>query len=74
VPCDPGSEFKSIKEDHNAIFKYLQERGTIHPPTPQEIAAMGKLIGEAMKAGWLLATEGCLPTALGAGYADPMGA
>jgi hypothetical protein len=40
------------------------ERGT--PPTPEEMAAMGKLIEEAMKAGWLLATEGCLPSALGA--------
>ena len=27
---------------------------------------MTKLIEEGMKAGWLLATEGCLPTALGA--------
>ena len=27
---------------------------------------MGKLIEEGMKAGWLLATEGCLPTAMGA--------
>ncbi len=27
---------------------------------------MGKLIGEAMKAGWLIATEGCLLTAAGA--------
>ena len=27
---------------------------------------MGKLVEEGMKAGWLLATEGCLPTALGA--------
>jgi hypothetical protein len=27
---------------------------------------MGKLIEEGMKAGWLLATEGCLPSALGA--------
>jgi len=26
---------------------------------------MGKLIEEGMKAGWLLATEGCLPSALG---------
>jgi hypothetical protein len=30
------------------------------------MATMGKLIEEGMKAGWLLATEGCLPTALGA--------
>ena len=27
---------------------------------------MGKLVEEGMKAGWLLATEGCLPSALGA--------
>ena len=27
---------------------------------------MGKLIGEGMKAGWLIATEGCLSTAAGA--------
>jgi hypothetical protein len=30
------------------------------------MAEMGKLIGEAMKAGWLIVTEGCLPTAAGA--------
>jgi hypothetical protein len=36
------------------------------PPTQQEMDDMGKLIGEAMAAGWLLATEGCLPTAAGA--------
>ena len=27
---------------------------------------MGKLIKESMKAGWLIATEGCLPSAAGA--------
>lgn len=27
---------------------------------------MGNLIEEAMKAGWLIATEGCMPTAAGA--------
>jgi hypothetical protein len=27
---------------------------------------MGKLIEEGMKAGWLVSTEGCLPSALGA--------
>jgi hypothetical protein len=46
-----------------SIYK-MAERST--PPTPQEMATMGKLIEEGMKAGWLLATEGCLPTALGA--------
>jgi hypothetical protein len=36
------------------------------PPTEQEMAEMGKLIEESMKAGWLIATEGCLPSAAGA--------
>ena len=36
------------------------------PPTPEEMAKMGKLVEEGMKAGWLLSTEGCLPSALGA--------
>lgn len=36
------------------------------PPSQQEMVAMGKLIEEGMKAGWLVSTEGCLPTALGA--------
>ncbi len=27
---------------------------------------MGKLIQEALKAGWLVSTEGCLPSSLGA--------
>jgi hypothetical protein len=36
------------------------------PPTPEEMAVMGKLIEEGMKAGWLLSVEGCLPSAKGA--------
>jgi hypothetical protein len=36
------------------------------PPSQEEMSKMGKLIEEGMKAGWLLATEGCLPSALGA--------
>jgi len=39
---------------------------TDRPPTEAEMASMGKLIEEGMKAGWLVATEGCLPSALGA--------
>lgn len=46
-----------------SIYK-TAERST--PPTQDEMASMGKLIEEGMKAGWLLATEGCLPTTLGA--------
>jgi hypothetical protein len=30
------------------------------------MATMGKLIAEGMKAGWLLSTEGCLPSTSGA--------
>ena len=45
-----------------SIYKSV-ERNT--PPTQEEMAAMGKLIEEGMKAGWLLSTEGCLPSALG---------
>lgn len=36
------------------------------PPTPEEIARMGKLVEDGMKAGFLLAVEGCLPSATGA--------
>lgn len=46
-----------------SIYKTV-ERNT--PPTPQEMANMGKLIEEGMTKGWLLGTEGCMPTALGA--------
>jgi hypothetical protein len=35
-------------------------------PTQEEMCEMGKLIEEAFKAGWLLSTEGCLPSAAGA--------
>jgi len=46
-----------------SIYK-SPERNT--PPTPEEMARMGKLIEEGMKSGKLLATEGCMPSALGA--------
>lgn len=46
-----------------SIYKTV-ERNT--PPAPEEMASMGKLIEEGMKAGWLVSTEGCLPTSLGA--------
>src|SRR6478736_9142013 len=36
------------------------------PPTQQEMETMGKLIEEGMKAGYLLAVEGCMPSATGA--------
>jgi hypothetical protein len=40
------------------------ERST--PPTPEEMARMGKMIEEWMKSGKLLGTEGCMPSSLGA--------
>jgi len=46
-----------------SIYK-TPERGI--PPSQEEMAKMGKLIEDEMKAGTLLATEGCLPSALGA--------
>ena len=46
-----------------SIYKTV-ERTT--PPSPEEMAKMGKLIEQSMKDGSLLATEGCMPTALGA--------
>src|SRR4051812_13121462 len=50
-------------------MKFLSVYKTVEtgvPPTQEEMADMGKLIEEGMKAGYLLAVEGCLPTATGA--------
>ena len=46
-----------------SIYKTVERNS---PPTQEEMARMGKLVEEGFKEGWLLATEGCLPTALGA--------
>jgi hypothetical protein len=46
-----------------SIYKTV-ERGV--PPTPDEMERMGKLVAEGTSAGWLVSTEGCLPSALGA--------
>jgi hypothetical protein len=46
------------------LYKTAQPEGV--PPTQQEMADMGKLIEEMTKAGVLLATEGCQPSAKGA--------
>ena len=45
-----------------SIFKSVE---TGVPPSPEEMARMGKLVEEGMKAGYLLAVEGCLPSATG---------
>jgi len=46
-----------------SVYKSV-ERGV--PPTQEEMDKMGKLIEDGMKAGYLLATEGCMPSATGA--------
>src|SRR4051794_13465537 len=46
-----------------SIYK-AAERNT--PPTQEEMDRMGKLIEDTMRSGHLLATEGCLPSSLGA--------
>ena len=46
-----------------SIYKSAERNA---PPTQKEMNKMGKLIEEGMKAGWLLGTEGCLPSATGA--------
>jgi hypothetical protein len=36
------------------------------PPSQEEMTRMGKLVDDGMKAGFLLAVEGCMPSATGA--------
>ena len=45
-----------------SIYKTVERTA---PPSQEEMARMGRLIEEGFKAGWLVSTEGCLPTALG---------
>ena len=46
------------------IYKPSKPEGT--PPSQEEMERMGKLVEESFQSGVLVATEGCLPTALGA--------
>ena len=46
-----------------SIYKHAERTA---PPSQEEMATMGKLVEEGFKAGWLVATEGCLPTKFGA--------
>ena len=40
------------------FISIFTHEGTNRPPTEAEMASMGKLIEDGMKAGWLIATEG----------------
>jgi hypothetical protein len=53
-----------------SIYKTAERNA---PPSQEEMAKMGKLVEEGMRAGWLLATEGCLPSALGARVGNSSG-
>ena len=46
-----------------SVYKTV-ERGV--PPTQEEMNRMGKLVEEGFRSGYLLAVDGCLPTASGA--------
>jgi hypothetical protein len=46
-----------------SVYKTVERNA---PPTQEEMDKMGKLIEEGVKAGWLLAVEGCMPSATGA--------
>src|SRR5262245_43743916 len=64
---DDYSLKQSIKQNiHHEILEHLQDRGNRRPPTPEEMARIGKLVEDGMKAGFLLAVEGSTPSATGA--------
>ena len=46
-----------------SVYKTVERGG---PPSQAEMEKMGKLVEDGFKAGWLLGTEGCLPSKLGA--------
>ena len=46
------------------IYKPAKAEGC--PPTPEMMETMGKFIQQSFKGGFLLSTEGCLPSVLGA--------
>jgi hypothetical protein len=47
-----------------SIYKSSKPEGV--PPTQKEMEQMGKFVEKMIKSGVVLATEGCLPSALGA--------
>ncbi len=47
-----------------SIYKPSKAEGA--PPAESEMTEMGKLIEDGFREGWLLSTEGCLPSAKGA--------
>jgi hypothetical protein len=69
LPVERSAKTERNKPKQQISMKFLSiyktvETGTL--PTPEEMTRMGKLIEEGMKAGVLLAVEGCMPSAAGA--------
>src|SRR5688500_14821518 len=55
-----------IRRDDMRFLSISTTVETNVPPTPEHMARMEKLIEDTRKSGKLVATEGCLPSALGA--------
>jgi hypothetical protein len=60
---ESGQQHKENVMKFLSVYKNV-ERNT--PPSVEEMTRMGKLVEEGFRAGWLVATEGCMPTNLGA--------
>lgn len=56
------------------FLSIYKSRETNAPPTPELVAAMGKLVEESFRNGSLISTEGCLPSAKGARVRQTNGA
>jgi hypothetical protein len=66
VLIESALKIESFKEKAMRFLSIYKSVERDAPPTQEEMTAMGKLIEEGMQKGWLLATEGCLPSKLGA--------
>jgi hypothetical protein len=63
-----STELNKPKQGENTM-RFLSIYKTVErdvPPRQEEMTKMGKLIEDGMKSGWLVSTEGCLSSALGA--------
>ena len=65
----PVIDIKPVIGTNDPTMKFLSIYKTVETgalPTPEEMARIGKLVEDGMKAGFLLAVEGCMPSATGA--------
>jgi hypothetical protein len=76
TPAPDSWQANSRQDKGESDVKFLSLYKTVErnaPPGQEEMDKMGKLIEEGMKAGWLLAVEGCMPSAKGARVRKPNG-